>query len=625
MALGDTTAPSSGIWNAIKGSLGIFSGLNKAEGVSEDKNPIPESEYESKMTELEITQLISQWKRDYTPYYSDIEATQKLSFEYWIGKQRVDEPDMSGKTLGGFHPLVDNKIFAAVETFLPIATRANPDPQVQADESPAGQQLAHDLRAALSHEADRQKLRKKLKGMLRHWTIYRIGVIKISYNVILGEIETTVINPKRMVFDKDGHIDESGKFVGEYLGEKKQTTAKKMLELFPKKSLEIKLKCKNKLGTKLEYMEWWYHGTDVFYTMDDVVLGKFKNPHWNYQADENTEATNHFKKPTDPYIFLSIFSTGLQPHDETSLILQNIGLQDQINRRYRQIDKNVESMNNGLVVSSDFTTDQASQAASALRRGTAIRVPTQGNVNEKVARFPAAGIPADVFNMMKDSREELADIFGISGSTPNAVNQEDTARGKILINQLDASRIGGGITEYVEQVADTVYNGWVQLMFVHYDESHYITTAGIEGGQNIIELKNSRFLVVKTLNVTVKEGSLIPKDPLTQRNEAIDLWSANAIDPITLFKKLDFPDPNSAAKQLLTWQLVQKGVLPPQAYIPDFMSQGGTAGALPTQGVGGPPVNPLGPPEQPQAPAPASAPAVQEQGKQLLESVPIPK
>lgn len=621
MALGDSTAPSSGIWNSIKGAVGLFSGLNKAEGVSEDNNPTPEDEYESKMGDKEIIDLISQWRRDYQPYYSDIESTQKLSFEYWIGKQRVDEPDLSGKSWGGTHPLVDNKIFAAIETFLPIATRANPDPQVQADDSPAGQLLAHDLRAALSHEADRQKLRKKLKAMLRHWTIYRIGVIKVSYDPILKQIETEVINPKRMIFDKDGHVDESGHFVGEYIGEKKKTTAGKLIELFPKKEALIRARAKGKLGTKLEFMEWWYHGTDIFYTMEDIVLGKYKNPHWNYESEEIPEAVNHFKRPRDPYICLTIFTTGLQPHDETSLVLQNIGLQDQINRRYRQLDKNVESMNNGLVVSSDFTTDQASQAAAALRRGTAIRVPTQGNVNEKVARFPAPALPEQVYQMMTDSRSELADIFGISGSTPSNVNKEDTARGKILINQLDASRIGGGITEYVEQIADTAYNWWTQLMFVHYDEDHYITTAGIEGGQNIITLKNARFKIVKTLNITVKEGSLIPKDPLTQRNEAIDLWSANAIDPITLFKKLDFPDANSAAKQLLTWQLVQKGVLPPQAYIPDF-EVGQPAGALPQQGVGGTPVNPIGP-NTPNPVTPTSQPAVQEQGKELLDSVPI--
>ena len=47
-----------------------------------------------------------------------------------------------------------------------------------------------------------------------------------------------------------------------------------------------------KKGTKLEYIKWWYKGTDVFFTLgENRVLGKFKNPHWNYDGEvETTDA-----------------------------------------------------------------------------------------------------------------------------------------------------------------------------------------------------------------------------------------------------------------------------------------------------------------------------------------------
>ena len=117
--------------------------------------------------------------------------------------------------LVGNRSMIDNLIFEAIETFIPIATRANPDPLVTADPSDAGQQLAHAVKSALVSEADKQKLRKKLKRVLRDWMIYKIGVLKFKYNVVLDRIETDCINPKRMLFDKDGHIDEGGFFVGE--------------------------------------------------------------------------------------------------------------------------------------------------------------------------------------------------------------------------------------------------------------------------------------------------------------------------------------------------------------------------------------------------------------------------
>ena len=637
MALNETQAPASGVFNAIKGALGIFDKINKTEGFDENKNPQPQSEFESKMSDMDIIDLTSSWKRSYNTYFQDIEGSQKTAFAYWIGQQNTDEAE----AVQGTRALVDNLIFEAVETFIPIATRANPDPLVTADPSEIGQKIARDIKEALVHEADRMKFRKILKRCLRHWIIYKIGVLKHSYNVKLNKIETEAINPKLMIFDKDGWIDEGGNFRGEYLGQKMQLTASELIELFPKNEKTIMEKAKGKKGTKLEFISWWYKGTDNFYTMDDTVLGKYLNPHWNYDTD-GIEAKNHLSEPSYPYTFLGIFSTGLQPHDETSLITQNIGLQDMVNRRYRQIDDNVRKMNNGMVVSNEFTDSQASQAASALARGVAIRAPG-ADVTKAVMRLPAPPLPADVFTMLNDGRQQIKNIFGTSGSTPSGIDQEDTARGKILVNQLDTSRIGGGITEYLEQVADTTYNWWVQMMFVHWVDEQYIVASGVAGGQELLTIKNTDFLLLKSLQVTVKEGSLIPKDPLTQRNEAMDLWSAGAIDPKTFYRRLDFADPDQSTEQLLMWQMVQKGQLPPQAYLPTFgqqnpavqqaqmMGQGGvpqTAGATGVPGPGGvgdQNVNTLGTNQDNVAPdqGQGAQPPEQVASKQLLDSVPV--
>lgn len=628
MAISNTpTSPSTGVWDAVKGALGLFRNINKTGGVSEDLNPDTQDEFESSLSEVEIIKLVDNWKRLYTPYYSNIEPSQEMSFSYWLGNQSTD---VAQEAIGN-KPIVDNRIFQSIETFIPIATRANPDPLVQADPSPAGQQLEKSLKDTLVFEANRQKLRKILKKLLRQWLIYRIGCIKLSFNTLTNQIETEAINPKRFVFDKDGHIDESGYFTGEYIGEKKKTTAAELIELFPKKEAIIIEKCKGQLGTRVEYFEWWYKGTDVFYTMEQTVLGKFKNPHWNYDSKDGIEGQNYFDLPKSPYIFLSIFSTGLQPHDETSLILQNVSLQDLINRRLRQIDRNVEGMNNGMVVSDQFTDSQASQAASALRKGIAIRAPGS-DVTKAVMRFPPGDLPSIVFDTMKEAQNEVGNIFGTSGSTPEGLNEQDTVRGKIMVSQTDSSRIGGGVTEYLEQVADSIYCWWTQLIMVHWTEPHFVIASGEADGTALIQLKNTDFALIKSLNITVKEGSLIPKDPLTQRNEAIDLWSANAIDPLNFYKKLDFADPAGATNDLILWQMLQKGQITPQQYLPSFeiaVPQPTQPGAPVVQpqvqpGTGGPAVSPPGQ-QGIQNPPPqiGTQSAAQEESKQLIQSVPI--
>ena len=639
MGLNTSPEGSIGVMGAIKNALGLFSNFNKADGLDENANPMPQDEYESSLTDVEITALVSSWKKTYSVYYTPIQKMQELAYDYWIGKHRTDDGNSVASNLTGKPELIDNQIFTAVETFLPIATRANPDPLVTADPSEIGQKLAFAIKASLVDLADRLKLRRKLARMTRHWAIYKIGVTKTSWDIFTKSIKQENINPKRMIFDKDGYIDEGGIFVGEYEGEKKKATADLLVQMFPKKRQEIISKARGKMGTKLEYYEWWYKAKDLIFTLDDdTVLGKFKNPNWNYdgtmkeidpetgaEVETEIQGTNHLKEMTSPYRYLAIFNLGLQPHDETSLILQNIPLQDAVNKGERQIERNVDSMNNGGVVSGkSFTEDQASQAAAAVRRGVWIRVPN-GDVREAVMRLPAPALPADVFNNVNDKRNEIKNIFGTSGSTPQGLKSTESVRGKVLINQLDSSRIGGGVTEQIEQVADSIYNLWVQFMFVYYDEEHFVTTAGEQSGLELIALKNQNFPMLKTLNVTVKEGSLVPKDPLTQRNEAVDLWSANAIDPLTLYKKLDVPDPVQATQQLILWQMLQKGQIQPQMYLPSFKVATAPT-TLPTEqpATGGPAVNP--PTGQdvnsPPTPSPTSD-SVGIQSQQLLSSVPI--
>lgn len=625
--MADSSNPyAQGIFNAVKNAMGLMQDYNKVTDVKADSlGEPPQEEYASKFTDEEVEKLVAQWKANYSVYYGDVEPQQKLSYNYWLGKQKTDTMEQ----LDG-HDTVDNLIFEAVETFLPIANRANPDPLVVSDSSPQGQALSKNVKNGLVDWADKQKFRMKLKKGTRNWVLYKLGVWKMSYNVLKDEIECEVVNPKDLIMDKDGHWDEAGLFTGEYIGQKKKISASKLAEMFPKSEEKITSFAKGKMGTKLEYTEWWYHGTDIFYTTDQMVLGKFKNPNWNYDGEmERTDpetgvetkvpviGRNHkfgSNQPMAPYIGLSVFSTGEHPHDDTSLVIQNVPMQDMVNKRFRQIDKNADSQNNGALASgTSFTKEQAAEAATFLRRGGTVWVPN-GDVNTAWKRDAAPPLPRDIFEQLQDSRTELRNIFGTAGSTAQGTQGEDTVRGKIIVQQQDTSRIGGGVTEYIEQCADTIYNFVVQFMFVYYDEPHYVQAMGQNGAAELVQIRNTDFTM--DVNVTVKDGSLIPKDPLTERNEAMDLWTAQAIGLPELYTRLDFADPMGSAKQTLEWQMVAQGKLPPQVLFPDF-----AAPQAPTQG-NAPAVNP-NMQEAGTTPAPDSQPAVQQESQQLIDSVPI--
>jgi len=284
------------------------------------------------------------------------------------------------------------------------------------------------------------------------------------------------------------------------------------------------------------------------WTLGKDVLLKKKNPHWNYAKTEQgqstvddygtetpgepvqTEGFNHFPVPSMPYVLLSIFNLGKHPIDDTSLIGQNLSNQDRINKRGKQIDKAADGMNGGVVVSlsrSGLTKDQAKGVTKALQDGGTVAIP-DGTPREAIERMVSPGLPNDVYNDLVDTRRRLSDIFGTSGLSPTGVSKERTVRGKYQAENMDTDRIGGGVSEYLEQYADDIYNWFVQLLYV-YDDNYAV----IPNKPKVI--------------ISVKEGSLLPKDSTTIANQAIELSAAGKMSILDLYKNLDYANPEELA------------------------------------------------------------------------------
>lgn len=543
----------------IQGYLSLSQDINKtkngvavetAEGVISELT----EELELSMSDEELIELSDDWKAAWSPFEKELAKSQDDNETYWLGRQY----EGTSQAADG-HALVDNLIFESLETFLPIATRPKADPVVNSVE----QDLADNVRKMLTFWADKQVFNLKLKQVVRFWSLYKLGVMKVGWSNKANDITCISIRPQKLILDPDATID-CAEYTGEYIGEYRKETARNLIKRFPKSKDYVTKACKGKLGTKMQYIEWW---TDdfVFWTMDREILAKSKNPHWNYdttqdQTDAMGEVTqqsvggkNHFDFPKKPYAMLSVFSLGLRPYDDTNLIQQNLPLQDLINKRLRQIDKNADKTNGGLAVSGDsFSKEQAAGVGKAVEKGGTIFVPN-GDVNKAVVRLQAPPLPGFVYESLLDYRNELRNIFGVRGSTAQGTIQDKTVRGKQQIKGQDGDRIGGGISTYLEQFADLVYNHAVQFMYVYYDEEHTAEIVGQGNSAEYIKLKSADF--VADVSVSVKDGSMIPKDPVSQREEVMNLWQMQAIDPITFFEKLDFQDPMKTAQQLTAWRM----------------------------------------------------------------------
>lgn len=529
----------------------ISSGENKT-AVDTDSSEAgePIDIYELDLSEEDLLKLEQDWKSKSSAYSAKIKTRQDKNKKYYLGMD-ID---------GGASPIGSNVIFESEETFIPQALAQNPEPVVWSDNTDMGKGESNKIKTMLQYHADILALRRILGVTLRHWSVYFIGIAKHGWDKKQNDITLDVRNPRNFILDPEGYIDVKGNYVGDFLGEKINSTAKDLLDLYPDKKDIILEKVESKLGTKVTRIEWWTNEY-CFTTFNGEVLDKHKNEFFNYPQDEigldennediktSTPGINHFANPIMPYTFLSVFTFQEAPHDVTNLIEQNIANQDRIVDRDLQIDKNLRSGNNSLLVDPTFADQEtAREIAKAIEGGDPVLVDPKG-----VSRMPASPLPNGILQSLEIDKDTLRSTFGVQGLSPERQTGNTTARGMILNQSHDATRIGGGVGSALEQMADTIFNWWLQMYYVFYDENHYGAVLGNGAAVDYVEMNMSN--PNRHFVVSVMPDSMKPKDEITEQNQAIELANSGWLDPINLYKRLNDPDPMNTAKMAAMWKI----------------------------------------------------------------------
>lgn len=541
---------------------------------SDDVNAERIDQFTLKLSDEELISLAKRWTDKYRGYEAQIKPRQEANKKYYLGKQEEGGPKVVEA------PISANILFEAEETFLPAALSKNPEPVVYADNTEKGNKISGDVKTMLQYHADVLVLRRKLALTVRHWSIYFLGILKHGWDADIDDIKLEVRNPQNFIFDPDGYVDCYGDYIG-YLGERITVSADRLVEMFPEHKAYIIIAVGGKMGTDVTYTEWW-NDDYTFCTFKDIVLDKSKNPHFNYDSEEEEtneygevevvekKGENHFSKPKKPYTFLSVFSLAQQPHDITGLIEQNIPNQRRVSRRTEQLDFNLSRANNSDIFSeNNFTQETAKQAAQALVAGRPVIVPSGGPLREAIVRLNAPAIGAEFFRELEVSKQDLRSIFGTEGISSQPSNENTTARGMILNQQFDNTRIGGGIGDALEQVADNVFNWWVQMYKVYYTEPHFATIMGQMKAVEYITLQASD--INRKIVVSVAADSMKPHDEITEMNQALSLWKEGAIDPKTLLTRLNVPDPQKTAEATVLWLIDKEAYL--QLNFPEVAQQ----------------------------------------------------
>lgn len=544
-----------------------------------------------------LVEVIDAWMKESETYHDYLLKHQNKSLAYYHGDQ-TDKDEVAAHN----SDTVFNRMFEAIETIIPIITgSAHQFIAIPAEESEVSMMRAQRVQRVLQKKYEDIEVRRLLENVARDMIIKRFGVLEWGWDIDLDDVNVWVRDPRTIYIPKlrvDAHHLPYVIKIAEFDDDE-------MSRFFPDVDIDELAKTeKYQVSAKKTPVTADVYQVQVVYTPEywvykcgDKVLKKMANPYYDFEGteietEEITQAgkvkrrkdktyANHLPRPVIPLVFFTPFTTGEGPVAETSLAEVAIPIQDDINIAKRQILDNLRRMGNGQVyIDSGALSEEVAEAIT--NEPGLILIGNNLASENRIRREAATPIPSSHFANLSDSISSFDNVFGVHGAIRGASNNE-TLGGQMLDRQQNLSRIEQLTRELNRGVARLV-DGLVQMMKMYYTEEKSLKFLGTDGSIEFMQFINED--IENGVVIETKSGAAPTMDPLTRYNQAIQLWQLQAIDPETLFTRLEFPDPQMTARKLDAWRkgnlLFESQVRQEEAAATSQMGQGGTPQQVPS-------------------------------------------
>ncbi len=499
------------------------------------------------MEDKDLLTIANAWELESARYHSELEKVWKKNESYYYGRQTAMDmipSDMSDS--------VQNQIFMGVETVVPIMTSNPPHFVVEPpEESDTSIKYANATQKVLGVLYETKNVRTVGEMLCRHMLIYRYGCWKPFWNKEENDVDVKYVRPKRLYFPK---VTTELPYIMELV----DFTAGAFSKKFGETKLQLFLKDRgiNIPNEEIQKVSGIYTIWEIvtpqmtFWKSGTTIISKQENTDY---FDFVNQDKNHFKQAKIPYIIGSCFRLGNEPVGETDLITQTIPIQDAINVANRQIINNANKTGNGQwYIDSSVMSEE--EANTKITNSAGLIIYGSGVANQNMMRREAPlPLPVYIENLKFASEKAFDNIFGTHSTTRGERQSEETLGGRMLLKQADIGRIDLQVKEYERCIAE-LGNWFVQLMRLHYTTKRTFRSYG-ESGLDFVNF--DPIMLESGIRIIIKPGTTLPTDEITKRNEAIQLWSLQAIDPVTLFERLKFPNPEQSAQRLQAWKMGQ--------------------------------------------------------------------
>lgn len=511
-----------------------------------------EEKFDIKSTDEEIIATFTSWMRESSTFHDSLKKVQDIVEQYYIGNQTDKDlvPEHNSNT-------VENRIFEGTETVVPIATaNAHHFIVLPASEVETSVKRAKSLQKILERKYETLEIQRKLEEITRDMLLRRFGVAKWCWDEVKDDVDVKVIDPRYIYIpqmDCDPHELP-------YKIEMQEYSYKEMEDYFPGTSADelSKEKSDNKTDRDIYKVYEVWTPEMVCWINNKKVLEKKANPYFDFAGEEQKYIDlkskklkfskrlvfrNHLDRPADPYVFFDPYKM------MTSLAEIGIPIQDVINIQKRRIVDNLNIMGNGQVIMDADAMSEEESNNITNEPGLVIR--GEGAASQrKIIREPGVPLPNGHFENLSHSEATFDNIFGVHAATRGAAASKTLGQ-DIISRQQDYSRVDI-ITRVLNRGVSRVANGLVQLMKMYYTETQTIKILGEDGTVEFLKLNRND--IEDYIEIVVKDGSVLPMDKVALRTEAVQLWQLGALDPVTLFERLEFPNPDKAAERLMAYK-----------------------------------------------------------------------
>jgi len=234
----------------------------------------------------ELLETFEHWKKESVTYHDQILQKQKKSIRYYHGDQTMmgDVPDYLSNT-------VENRLFEATETLVPVATASAHQFQVApGSENEEADKRAQNLQLVLARKYVTLEMQKKLEDVTRNIIVQRFGVMKWFWNLETDNIDVISLDPKLIMVPKLRMDPHDLPYVIEIQG----YSHAELEEQFPDVDLDEIGGTDKTVDTgkedntdkkQIQVFEVWTPEMVAWIT-PGKVLEKMPNPYWDFEGTE---------------------------------------------------------------------------------------------------------------------------------------------------------------------------------------------------------------------------------------------------------------------------------------------------------------------------------------------------